>query len=179
MFISVIGHSADRPVKVGHNVDPASRCAELQTGKPERLTERFQVECEDIAAAVDTAVCVALPERATDPTRLTGWFPRRRSGGGARSWCSWERWKPTRPTRSTKRTSGRRRRLDATGAFPARSPYTIGSSGDRPTASGPCSAGSSHHASPRLEGACRLQAGDGRGTGARRPRLRWAAVSNE
>lgn len=44
---------------------------------------------------------------------------------------------------------------------------------------GPCSAGRNPHASPRLDGARRLQAGDGRGSGARRPRLRWAAGGHE
>jgi hypothetical protein len=45
VFVYVIGHSAAGPVKVGHSVDPAIRCADLQTGNPERLAVLFQVEC--------------------------------------------------------------------------------------------------------------------------------------
>lgn len=74
MFVYVIGHSADGPVKVGHSVDPAIRCANLQTGNPERLSVLFQVECGDHAPAVETAVHEALADYATDVPRLTEWF---------------------------------------------------------------------------------------------------------
>lgn len=71
VFVYVIGHSEAGPVKVGHSVDPAIRCADLQTGNPERLSVLFQVECGDDAPAIEAAVHVALSDHATDLTRFT------------------------------------------------------------------------------------------------------------
>lgn len=74
MFVYVIGHSAAGPVKIGHSANPDSRCADLQTGNPERLAVLLQVECGDHAPAIEAAVHVALSNYATDVTRFTEWF---------------------------------------------------------------------------------------------------------
>lgn len=74
MFVYVIGPSAVGPVKIGHSADPTGRCADLQTGHPERLAVLLQVECGDHAPAIEAAVHVALSDHATDLTRVTEWF---------------------------------------------------------------------------------------------------------